>query len=193
MRPAVEQEWEEPAPGVIRVPRRSLEALVEPQRPLTPALGDALRLAGYDPDAEAAAHYPLSVFRAVMRVVGAHLLPEGTDAERLRRAGHVYIEGFGRNPVGRVFQAGLRILGPDRALGRLPAAVRFGLEGVRLDMEVLGIRRWRARMLKAPQNDPEFVCGCLEGMLQLTGAVHPRVETESSLPLESTVLITWEA
>lgn len=193
MRQAVEQDWAAPGLEEVWLPRRSLEALVDGQQPLSSALRTALRRAGYDPDAEAVPRYAQSVFRAVVRVIGASLAPRGTEGEQLRRAGHEFVHGFGRNPVGQVFQAGLREQGPDRALGRLPAAVRIGVDGVRLEMEVLGIRTWRARILKSPPGDSEFICGCLEAMLQLSGAQNPRVEAESSTPLESTVLINWES
>ena len=43
----------------------------------SPALRTALRRAGYDPDAEAVPQYSHSVFRAVIRVIGAHLAPRG--------------------------------------------------------------------------------------------------------------------
>ena len=111
------------------------------------------------------------MFRRVVEVMARHLADGEPLAEGERRAGRALMRGFAANPAGRVFTDRLRVLGPERALMRLPDGLQYAVVGMQLEAESLGLRCWRVRFTGSGLALPEVFCGALQGILAHAGVV----------------------
>jgi len=157
-----------------------------------PALREALLEVGYDPDLADSEAVAREVYCAVVDVLGHHVLPMGSHRERQRLMGRRLVQGFAGQPAGRVVYGGLRNLGPDRAVSRLPGSLRFGVTGMSIQVEPLGLRKWRVRLSGSSSAMGEFFCGSLVEMLAQVGAPDARATIESQSGGSTSVLLSWE-
>jgi uncharacterized protein (TIGR02265 family) len=174
----------------LPVPRRNFEGLfghvLRPQG----AFAEALREVGYDPR-EPREAYPLSVWRAALRVARVHAYPERTEAQAYRELGRQVIEGLSHTLVGRVFALAAPLLGPSRCAAKLPTYLRSSREDMRVEAHPQGQRLWELR-IHDPDPLPEFVAGSVEGVLRIT-RVLPRVEVEMQGPHDYRLRVSWIA
>jgi uncharacterized protein (TIGR02265 family) len=99
------------------------------------------------------------------------------------------VEGFAQTLVGRIFASAAPLLGTERCLSRIPNYLRAGREDVRMLLDVVREREWRA-MVEDVDPLPEFVAGVLEAVLLLTRA-EPRVDIIDRTEFRYTLLIRW--
>lgn len=172
--------------------RRILEAMIPPGQ-ADPELREALIDVGYDPDVGGSDLVSRRIYHAVVDVLGHALLPLGTHRERQRLMGRKLIVGFSQQPAGRVLYGGLISVGPERAISRLPMVLRFGAEGMSIEVEPLGLRNWRVRLNGSTPSMGELFCGTLLEMLAQVGVPEARATVEPTQPGRGTsVLLSWE-
>ncbi|MBZ4334427.1 DUF2378 family protein [Corallococcus interemptor] len=189
--------WNHPetrqAPGLpllmVRVPRRNFEGLFEHAlRPSGP-FAQALRDVGYDPDT-VEERLPLEVWRASLAVARRHACPGLANEDANRVLGTHYVEGFAQTLVGRIFAAAAPLLGAERCLARLPTYLRAGREDMKLTLEPVRAREWRARVVDADPL-PDFVAGVVEQVLRRT-RVLPRVDVLERTEHTYSLRIRWD-
>jgi uncharacterized protein (TIGR02265 family) len=171
-----------------RVPKRNFDGLFVHALKPTGHFAQSLLAIGYDPQAEHE-HYPLTVWRAALRVAREHAFPELTAEQANRVLGHRYVEGFAQTLVGRIFASAAPLLGTERCLSRIPNYLRAGREDVRMLLDVVREREWRV-MVEDVDPLPDFVAGVLEAVLLLTRA-EPRVDIIDRTEFRYTLRIRW--
>lgn len=174
-----------------RVPRRTFEALFnEAAFPVDAALAARLREEGVDPVALQAS-YPLATLRRTFEVVRAHALGALPEAEGMREVGRRWLAGFKQTAVGFVFRTTAPLFGPDRTLQTLPRYLSTAREDMPLEVHHEAPRRYRLRCLD-PEASPHFLAGCLEGVLDASGAKGARVEVLPTATPGLELIVSWE-
>ncbi|RKH35105.1 DUF2378 family protein [Corallococcus llansteffanensis] len=173
----------------VLVPRRNFEGLF--QHALRPSGGfaQALRDVGYDPET-APEYLPLEVWRAALAVARRHACPGLAGEEANRVLGRHYVEGFAQTLVGRIFASAAPLLGVERCLSRLPTYLRAGREDMKLRLEAVRAREWRATVVDADPL-PDFVAGVVEQVLRRT-RVLPRVDVLECASHAYALRIRWD-
>ncbi|WP_223635413.1 DUF2378 family protein [Corallococcus sp. EGB] len=173
----------------VRVPRRSFEGLFEHALRPSGLFAQALRDVGYDPDSDEEL-LPLEVWRASLAVARRHACPGLASEDANRVLGTHYVEGFAQTLVGRIFAAAAPLLGAERCLARLPTYLRAGRDDMKLMLEPVRAREWRARVVDADPL-PEFVAGVMEQVLRRT-RVLPRVDVLERGDYTYSLRIRWD-
>jgi uncharacterized protein (TIGR02265 family) len=173
----------------VRVPRRNFEGLFQHALRPTGPFAQALRDVGYDADSVEEG-FPLQVWRASLAVARGHACPGLASEDANRVLGTHYVEGFAQTLVGRIFAAAAPLLGAERCLARLPAYLRAGREDMRLSLEPVRAREWRARVVDADPL-PDFVAGVVEQVLRRT-RVLPRVDVLERAATGYSLRIRWD-
>lgn len=170
------------------IPRRNFDGLFLHALKPTGAFARALREAGYDPETQCE-HYPLPVWRAALNVAREHVYPDVPVEEALRRLGHQYVEGFARTPVGFIFASAAQELGTERLLARIPSYLRAGREDMRMRLDAVHAREWRA-FVEDVDPLPDFVAGAVEAVLLFSHA-QARVDVVDHTATGYTLRIRW--
>lgn len=185
------QESEAPTARILpTIHRRMLEAILPDE--VSPSLREALRDVGFDPESTGLEPVSLDVFHAMVDVLGHALLPLGSQRERQRLTGRRMVKGFSEQPAGRVYYGGLRSVGPERTMSRLPSSLRFGASGMAIQVDPLGIRSWRVRLIGSSPGMSEFFCGTVLEMLAQTGVPEARAVAEPPTGSIINILVCWE-
>lgn len=175
--------------GGARVPRRSFEALLAGLGPAhLPALREALRGLGVDPDA-LHERYPLSLWRRALEAAAAIALPQLPEAEAQRQLGARVVRGFSTTVVGRVFALAAPLLGPERCMGYMPRYLSAAREDLVVDARMEGPRRWTLD-IRDVEPRPYFVAGSVEAVLRLAHA-EAHAELTAERPGGYTLRVTW--
>ncbi len=86
---------------------------------VTPALKEQLRKEGLDLDKPLLPAYPLETWARCVRLTATALHPGEPEELALRKVGERTIEGYLETPMGRAMFGVLKLLGPQRTLGRM--------------------------------------------------------------------------
>lgn len=89
---------------------------------LTAPLKEKLRSTGIDVDAPLRPTYAREVWAAALEVTARELYPAVPTAEAFRLLGHVVLDGTANTMIGRTILALAKLIGPRRAIARLPQA-----------------------------------------------------------------------
>ncbi|OJH41994.1 DUF2378 family protein [Cystobacter ferrugineus] len=174
----------------LRIPSCVFEGLfVRGMRP-DPALTKALAQEGYDPRCPEV-DYPIQVWKRCMSQ--ARYLAYGTlsDDEAYRALGRQLSEGFAKTPLGRIAAVGLPMMGPSRALERLPRYL--GMMG-RSELQVQSVSLGeRVRRVSIPDihNPPELYAGALEVVLEYAHAHQPIIHVDDRSQQGFRLLVRW--
>lgn len=141
---------------------------------LTPKLRNEMKELGIDLDRLLPA-YPLDVFERVMRHTGAAIYPEMEEAERWRRMGREFIEGWVQTTVGKALQVMARLIGPHRFFARIARTFRAGsnyldaeatkLGPTEIDLRVWMLQPYLAEWSGKPLLHLDYRLGLLEGAM----------------------------
>ncbi|CAM3451372.1 DUF2378 family protein [Corallococcus sp. ZKHCc1 1396] len=172
----------------VQVPRRNFEGLFQHALRPSGSFAQALRDVGYDLES-AEEYFPLEVWRAALAVARRHACPGLAGEEANRVLGTHYVEGFAQTLVGRIFATAAPLLGVERCLARLPTYLRAGREDMKLVLQAVRAREWRATVVDADPL-PDFVAGVVEQVLRRT-RVLPRVDVLERAPQGYSLRIRW--
>ncbi len=149
---------------------------------------EELRGLGYDPQKPEPA-YPTDVWIKSLEVAQRHRYPRLSPSQGLRQLGRDFVNGFLDTLVGKVIGVGLPLLGPVRALKRLPSYVTTTRTDVTVEVVVEGDRRVRMRVAD-PFPIPEFFAGIVEVGLERAG-VKAAVTTEAAGDGRYDMVASW--
>lgn len=159
------------------VPRRTLDAIFVHVIKPDDALKARLRDAGFDVDRPEPC-YSVVTHKACLDIARQHLYPNAPAEEGFRRLGREWIGGFAKNPVGVVLAAGARLLGPERALARIPGYMKAGRTDYDLEIRSIKPRHWVLTATDRYRPMPHLTAGCVEAILELAGVRDHHVTVE---------------
>lgn len=157
---------------------------------LDAVLSERLRAVGIDPGLPLRPAYPLQVFHDAVRVIGEQLFAPLEPAQRARRLGREFMDGYSQTMVGRAMVGMMRVIGPKRTLERLSRQFRTGnnFSETRLtERTPTQFELWCNQV-----SVPGWYCGLLERGLELAGASSPKAELLQLDETGGTFRVTWE-
>ncbi len=154
----------------------------------TPALVEELRRIGYDPE-RPKTEYPMPVWSDCLEAARRHVYPTLSRAEGMEALGRDFANGYLETIVGKVIGAALPLLGPARALRRLPNYFTTARTDVTLTVDMEGDRRARVRVAD-PYPMPEMLVGIIIAGLRKTG-VEASVSIERQVGYNYDLLVSW--
>jgi uncharacterized protein (TIGR02265 family) len=150
---------------------------------------EALRSVGFDPS-NTRREYPEAVAVAALDVACRHVLPELRRNHAHREMGRQFAEEFLLTVVGRVIAAGLPLIGPNRAISRIPRYASLGRRDLIAEALIQGERHWQVRFADVSPELAEFTAGWIDGGLRQTG-IAPKLEVLAVGGDEFTIDIRW--
>ncbi|MCY1020367.1 DUF2378 family protein [Pyxidicoccus sp. MSG2] len=180
------QETPVPTP---RVPASVFEGLFVRGLKAEGRLVSELAALGYDlkkPEMD----YPIQLWQRVTTLARQEVYPELGEETAYRQLGRVLVSGFAETFVGRVAAVALPMIGPLRALERIPRYLSLmGRTDVVVTLTPVGDRGRRIYFTDR-YNRPDLMAGGLERMLELT-SVQPRITVEERGPEGYRLLVRW--
>ncbi|MCE9671916.1 DUF2378 family protein [Myxococcus stipitatus] len=180
---------EPPLPVAPRIPSSVLEGLFVRGLKADERLLQAVEALGYDPR-RPEVDYPVEVWQRAVALARQECFAHLGDEDAYRQVGRTVVEGFAQTLLGRVVAVALPMIGPARAIERIPRYL--GLMG-RPDIEVTCTpvgERGRRLVLTDRYNRPDVVAGGLERMLEVANA-QPRITVEERTPERYRLLVRW--
>lgn len=172
-----------------RVPASVFEGLFIRGLKAEGRLAAELAVLGYDmkkPELD----YPIQLWQRATALARQEAYPELGEELAYRQLGRQLTTGFAETFIGRVAAVALPMIGPVRALERLPRyMVMMGRPDVEVAQTPVGERGCRLQM-KDRYNKPDLMAGGLERMLELTH-VQPRITVEERNPEGYRLLVRW--
>lgn len=146
---------------------RALEGQVSPE------LGRALQGAGLDLDRLLPA-YPAAVWQRALEIAQVALYPNAGPDESMEILGQLVIQGYEQTRLGAAMLESVRLLGPKRALERLPRLLGSFRNSAESRLEQVAARD--CQLWIGDTRDPAFMKGLLKGLLVAAGAQDCEVE-----------------
>ncbi len=156
------------------------EALFERVLKPTGAFADELRRIGYDP-AKTLAKYPTRVWLEAVEIACRFAFPGLARPQAMRRVGRTVVEGFLGTLVGKVIGVGIPLIGPERAIMRLPTYISAGRKDLEIEVTMEAKRRARVVVVDAFAV-PEFMAGVIEAGMEKAGVTAKVEIVEVALP-----------
>lgn len=158
----------------------------------TPALKQALRGKGLDLDKTLLPGYPAPLFHQWVELAAATLYPGMSRDEAVRRIGHCAVSGLEEGVLGKAVAAGLKLVGPRRALQRVD---RIFKNNNNYQVATLAdLQEHEARVqLKEVFGLPAYYQGLFESAMRVIGAKEVTVTVLASPPPGATLHIAWSA
>ena len=172
------------------VPRRSLEAIFVHVLQPPEDLKAKLRAEGFDLD-QLEPCYSVQTHKACLDLARMHLYPNDPPEEGFRKLGHVWIDGFAKTTVGTVLAAGARLMGTERVLARIPGYMKAGRSDFDLDIHALAPKFWMLTARDRYRPMPNLTAGCVEAILEMSGARSHSVTVDRSDPDGFELSIRW--
>lgn len=175
-----------PAP---RVPSSVLEGLFVRGLKAEGRLARELEALGYDmkkPEMD----YSIQLWQRAVALARQEVYPELGDEEAYRLLGRALTSGFAQTLVGRVAAVALPMIGPVRALERVPRFLAMmGRSDIEVTLSPVGDKGRRIHLTDR-YNRPDLMAGGLEQMMELA-QVQPRITVEERSPEGYRLLIRW--
>ena len=157
---------------------------------LTTDIKQKLRSAGLDLDLPLRPGYPAGDFHRWVELVAKALYPNAARDEALRLVGHRAVAGLEEGLLGKAVSAGLKIIGPKRALQRVDRI--FKNNNNYQIAQLVDLTETTARVtLNEVYGLPTYYVGLFETALRIIGAKDPRVSLLASPPPGAVLQITW--
>lgn len=157
---------------------------------LTTNTRNALRTAGLDLDRPLRPGYPAAEFHRWVEIVARGQFPELTQAEGVRRVGNRAISGLEDGLIGKAMAAGLKLIGPKRALQRVDRI--FKSNNNYQNATLLELTETSAKVQMSDVFGlPWYYVGVFESAVQAIGAKDAKVELLASPPPGCVLHITW--
>lgn len=181
----------ESTPPAVRVPASVFEGLFVRglKTEADSRLAKGLEALGYrmkQPEMD----YPVQLWQRVVTLARQEVFPELGDEEAYRQVGRQLVTGFAETFIGRVAAVALPMIGPARALERVPRYLAMmGRTDIEVSLSPVGDRGRRLH-LKDRYNRPDLMAGGLERMMELASA-QPRITVEERSAEGYRLLVRW--
>lgn len=154
----------------------TVEGLVRGVGPaLTAATRGELRALGIDLDQPLKPGYPAVMWHRALELIASAVYPGVPAAEAHFQMGMRTVHGLDETLVGKAMLAMIRLVGPRRAIQRLPVNAKIGTNFVVWTLTELGPNDYE--LLGAPfMGYAEVMQGAVFALIELAGAKNPRVE-----------------
>lgn len=155
---------------------------------LSPELKDALLALGFDLDRPLLPAYPAARWDEAVVFLARRLYPELDEGAAHFRLGERLIWGLESTYVGRAMMAFTRLVGPRRAIYRMPSTVKMGTNFIDATVRELGPAEFE--IFHAPiENHPEFLRGTIVASLECAGGRDVVVELTERDPVSKSVVL----
>ncbi|NVJ08687.1 DUF2378 family protein [Myxococcus sp. AM001] len=176
-------------PPLPRVPASVFEGLFVRGLRAEGRLAQELVTLGYD-SRKPELDYPIALWQQAVALARRERYAELGDEDAYRQLGRRSALGFAQTLVGRVTAVALPMIGPARALERLPRYLAMmGRSDVDVSLASEG-ERGRRLSLSDRYNKPDLMAGGLEGMLELANA-RPRIIVEERSSGGYRLFVRW--
>lgn len=152
---------------------------------------DALRAAGFDPEAPLLPRYPARAWRECVEVARHFTFPELAPEAGLRALGARFLGGFLETLTGRLIGGTLPRVGPAGLMKVLPRYLLMARAGVDVHATREDACAWRLEA-RDPHGLPDFLAGYLEAGLGRAGAAGGRVAVLERRPEGFTLRVAWD-
>lgn len=157
------------SPPLPRVPASVFEGLFVRSLQVEGRLAQELEALGYD-SRKPELDYPILVWQRAVAAARRERYAKLGDEDAYRQLGRQGVFGFAQTLVGRVAAVALPMIGPARALERLPRYLAMmGRSDVDVSLSSEG-ERGRRLSLSDRYNKPDLMAGGLEALLELANA-----------------------
>ncbi|MBZ4421067.1 DUF2378 family protein [Myxococcus sp. RHSTA-1-4] len=134
--------------------------------------------------------YPIQLWQQVVALARREVYAGLGEEDAYRQIGRQLVNGFAETLIGRVAAVALPMVGPARALERLPRYLgMMGRTDVEMTLSAVG-ERGRRLHLTDRYNRPDLMAGGLERMLELA-SVQPRITVEERSAEGYRLLVRW--
>jgi len=178
-----------PPQPALRVPASVFEAMFVRGLKAEGRLVQELEALGYhmkQPEVD----YPIALWQRTVAVARQVAYAKLGEEDAYRQLGRQFGRGFSETLIGRVAVVALPMIGPARALERLPRYLAMvGRADIEVTLSPVGDRGRRLHLTDR-YNRPDMMAGSLEHMLELT-SVQPRITVEERSAEGYRLLIRW--
>lgn len=157
---------------------------------LTPPMKDQLRAKGLDLDKPLRPGYPAADFHKWVEYASSAVYPDDKKEEAVRRIGHRAVSGLEEGLIGKALGAGLKLIGPRRALQRVERIFKNNNNYQVATLLELGERDARVR-LSDVFGLPTYYQGLFEAALGVIGAKDSKVSLLASTGPGAVLHIEW--
>lgn len=173
-------------PSIGRTHGRAFQALFGPLLRSNTRLVGVLQAHGYDPG-DPQESYPSDVWKDCLEATRCELFGHCPKDVGLRALGRLFVVGFSKTPIGRVFD-GVAYTG--RAyLVRVPALLKLARPDLEPELSFETERRVRLAV-RGRHANADFMAGLVEARVRERG-VAAHAEVTHAAPSEYELLITW--
>jgi uncharacterized protein (TIGR02265 family) len=158
---------------------------------VTPALKAKLRELGLDLGQKLRPTYPRDAWMRVLRATVEELYPWLPLEEGYRQLGQVAINGIATTMIGRAIASMARLLGPARAVHRLPDGFKSVNNYMEIKLETVEEGRRYRIWLNETYGHPAYMEGCFRAALELAGARNLTVTVVEVAGESATFEISW--
>jgi uncharacterized protein (TIGR02265 family) len=159
---------------------------------ITPALVERVRAAGIDLEKPLLPAYPWSSWIASLDATAEVLYPGHSHSQAYEEMGRLTISRYEETLVGKALFAALRLLSPQRVLGRLARSFKTSNNFTETNVVPLGPGRAEIRFNRV-EPDPAFTLGVLAAGLPAAGVPGAKVTLQSREGEGATFLLEWNA
>jgi uncharacterized protein (TIGR02265 family) len=157
---------------------------------LTPTLIERVRAAGIDLEKPLLPAYPWAAWIASLDATAEELYPGHSHAQAYEELGRLTIARYEETLVGKALFAALRLLSPQRVLGRLARSFRTSNNFTETYVVPLGPGRAEIRFNRV-EPDPAFTLGVLAAGLPAAGVPAAKVTLHAREGESAIFLLEW--
>lgn len=170
----------------------TIEGLFRALRPLVSPAGKArIRALGVDMDGKLNPAYPAQVWASAVKICAADAFAGLPPLEAQRRVAQKTVDAFTEGVIGTAMFSLLRLLGPDRTIGRMTRNLRTGSNYVETRATQLEPHRYEI-WINDVTDVPGFYLGLLEQGLHHVGAKELKIELASQSGPSCTYRVQWK-
>lgn len=158
---------------------------------ITPSLKAKLRQLGLDLDQRLRPAYPRDLWVKALALAVAEVFPGMTKEEGYYRLGELAIYGIGNTMLGRTIVSMAKLLGPRRALLRLPQGFTSVNNFMKMELEERAPNYFRV-YLNETYGNPAYVRGALMAAMNIAGAKDPQAVIVEAKGDGVSVDVRWE-
>ncbi len=170
----------------------SIQGLVDAVRErLSPAMKERLCELGLDVDRKLDPGYPAQKWASFVKYLAAELYPGVEEGEALRQIGRRTVDFYTQGLIGSALFTMLKLVGPDRTVGRMTKNLRTGSNYMETRARQLGPKRYEI-WINDVSGAPGFYAGLLESGMGHSGARDCVARVAETDGVQCTYHVEWK-